>query len=235
MGVRNKQFTMVVADDVRQYGIIRATILGKIKGWCETNEKAKRYEYDGFYWSGHINLNEITEQTGLPLETVKKNLKWLLDNQIVIKGNYNRLKMDRTGWYRPNPTVPIGTIQQSCEEHTIIPVRNNGLVLSGTMEGSCEEQTIPTIPTTIISNIQKPTSTTTIPTTIPPVELSVEDKKQVIPIIKNIKAPEEIIELVLTLVSGGPGFLTNSNKEQLKLNKHYFNRIGVLQPILNLI
>jgi hypothetical protein len=64
-------------------------------------------------------------------------------------------------------------------------------------------------------------------------ELSVEDKEVVIPVIRNSKAPEDIIELLLTLVTGGPGCLTNTNKEQLKSNKHYFNKIGVIQPILN--
>jgi hypothetical protein len=165
-----QQFTIVLVDDVKQYGLIRATILGKIKGWCETNHKGKRYHYDGFYWSGHITLNQMVEQTGLPLETVKKNLKWLIDNNVVIKGNYNKIKIDRTGWYRHNPTVLLDPIQSSCEEHTIVPVRNNGTVLSGIMDNTCEEQTIPTIPSNIPSNIKKPTITTTIPTTNPSVE-----------------------------------------------------------------
>jgi hypothetical protein len=66
-----------------------------------------------------------------------------------------------------------------------------------------------------------------------PVELSVEDKQIVIPVIKNSKAPEGIIDLLIVLIKEGAGFLTPTNKEQLKSNKHYFNKIGVIQPILN--
>lgn len=173
---KEKQFTMVYVDDVKQYGLIRATILGKIKGWCDTNKKNKRYEYEGFSWSGHITLNEMVELTGLPLETIKKNLKWLIDNNVIIKGNYNSNKYDRTGWYRPNPLVLSGTLEHSCEEHTDSPVRNNEIVLSGTIEETCEEQTIPNTPSNIQTNIPIPTIPSNIPETNIP---SVEDKLKV--------------------------------------------------------
>ena len=64
-------------------------------------------------------------------------------------------------------------------------------------------------------------------------ERIVEDKEMVIPVIKNSKAPERIIDLLLLLIEGSTGDLTNSNKEELKTNKHYFNKIGVIQPIIN--
>lgn len=222
-----QQFTIVYVDDVKQYGLIRATILGKIKGWCDTNRKGKRYHYDGFYWSGHITLNEMVEQTGLPLETIKKNLKWLIENNVVIKGNYNKIKIDRTGWYRHNPTVLLDPIQSSCEEHTIVPVRNNGTVLLGTMDNTCEEQTIPTIPTTNPSNIQKPTITTTITTTNPPVELNEFEKEQLLNLVKNIVAPDDATYWVECLIKNES--VTSARKELVRKNINYFNK-GKLLP-----
>jgi hypothetical protein len=192
---KEKQFTMVYVEDVKQYGLIRATILGKIKGWCETNKKAKRYEYDGFYWSGHITIDEMVELTGLPLETIKKNLKWLLDNNVVIKGNYNTNKYDRTGWYRPNPSIPTGIIQHSSQEHSYLPDRNNGKGMTGTMEEVLEEQTIPNIPTNIQTNIPKPTIPTNIPeTNIPSVEDRLKEKASIADKLKTIFKYTDVIK-----------------------------------------
>lgn len=146
------QFTMIYTDDVKQYGLIRAAIIGKIKKWCDSNAKAKRYNFDGFHWSGHITVNEIADQIGLPFETVKKNLKWLIDNNVIIKANYNKFKYDRTNWYRPNGIGITDTMQQACKEHNHRPERTKGLILTGPLQYVCKEQTIPNTPYEITNN-----------------------------------------------------------------------------------
>ena len=180
---------MVFAGDVRQYGLIRATIIGKIRGWCETNEKAKRYMFEGFYWSGHIKIDEMVEQIGLPLETIKKNLKWLIDNDIIIKDKFNKKRYDRTGWYRLNPTVlsgtyhsPVGNVPCSSQEPTHVPL--------GNVPQSCEELTIPTIPPTIPTNNQK---TTTQPTN----DFEIKKRKKVKSFFQILIDEKEIDERVV--------------------------------------
>jgi hypothetical protein len=94
-------FGTYLPQDINLYGPSRGIILGRIKSWCHYNKKKKQHLHDGEYWSGHITQQEFVEQTGLDIQTIKRGLKWLLDNGIIEKGNFNKLGFDRTGWYRP--------------------------------------------------------------------------------------------------------------------------------------
>lgn len=165
--IKEQIFTKVYSNDVEQYGSIRAIILGLIKSWCSTNEKSKRHFHEDFYWSGYIKEETIAEQTGLPYSTVRKNLKWLVDNNVVIKGRFNKRKNDKTGWYRAVTTVPIGQSSPSPQDSSHRPNRTVGTVPIGQSSLSPQDGTLPTIPPTTQLNNKKTTNTHTIPPTNP--------------------------------------------------------------------
>lgn len=86
-------------EDVLKYGPVDAMILGVIKFWILYHYKKKDYFYNGHYWTGHLSAEDISEQTGLPVKTIYRHLNKLVKNGVIIKGNFNKLGMDRTGWY----------------------------------------------------------------------------------------------------------------------------------------
>jgi DNA-binding transcriptional ArsR family regulator len=230
---KKNEYFVVSVEDTKRYGLISASIIGRLRWWCEYNEKNKvkdRHHQD-YWWSGFISARELAEQLGLSESTTEKNLTKLLKTGVLIKGVFNKKGFDRTGWYRVNPSTLTGeTIPPNETQHTTLkdksipPNRVNGTTSTG--------GTIPVSPP-VKQNVKQTGSHSVNPPVNPSVELSVEDKQNVIPVIKSSKAPEWIIELLLTLITGGLNDLTKLNKEELKSNKHFFNKIGVIQPILN--
>jgi hypothetical protein len=115
-------------QDAINYGLIKAVILGIINKWCLYNQKHKNHFYDGYYWSGHMTPKQFSEQTGLNENTVRTYLKELINDNIIIAGNYNKKSFDRTRWYRKsdiNNTQPLDIISPSIRH--IVP---NGEVYS---------------------------------------------------------------------------------------------------------
>lgn len=126
--MEENKYYVISVEDTKKYGIIQAAIIGRIRFWCEYNQKNKVKErcYDGEWWSGFMSSKEFSEQLGIPVKTIEKNLRLLMDDGIIFKGVYNKKKYDRTGWYRVNPFPPI--------EVTISPNRVNGNTPIGEMD-----------------------------------------------------------------------------------------------------
>ncbi len=99
--MENKIYVNSVKD-TKLYGIVKAAIIGRVKVWCKFNKNEKKNFKDGFYWSGFMSSNEFADQIGLPQSTIDRNLRELVNSGILVKGNYNRMKYDKTGWYRVN-------------------------------------------------------------------------------------------------------------------------------------
>lgn len=82
-----------------QYGMVEATILNHLKFWIQKNKEKNINYHDGRYWT----FNSVREFCKLfPYLTAKKirnAIKKLEDAKILIKGNFNKVKYDRTTWY----------------------------------------------------------------------------------------------------------------------------------------
>lgn len=100
-------------EDTKKYGHVKAAIIGRVQNWCNHNEKIKDMEkfHNGFWWSGWLSARELEEQTGINKKTLSKHIKELVDMGLLIKGNFNKIGIDRTGWYRINaeytPTIEV--------------------------------------------------------------------------------------------------------------------------------
>jgi hypothetical protein len=103
MNKTKRIYTNVHSDYVRKYNASVALVLCKIEDWCDSHKKKKNKQIDGNYWSGYLSIPAISEQTGLNERTVRRNLKFLIDNNIIQKGNFNQKSYDKTGWYRLLP------------------------------------------------------------------------------------------------------------------------------------
>mgnify|MGYP001183720629 CR=1 FL=1 len=86
-------------EDTKKYGVIKAIILGRIRFWCELNEKENNYFYYGVNWTGPLSHKDLSEQTGIPEKTISRHIKELIDMNVIFKNVFNEKEFDRTGWY----------------------------------------------------------------------------------------------------------------------------------------
>lgn len=81
-------------------GLNEAIILQQIYYWTDINEKRKQNFADGHYWV-YNSCRQWREQfPWLSERTIQRLFSSLEKRGLIISGTYNKLKMDRTKWYR---------------------------------------------------------------------------------------------------------------------------------------
>lgn len=96
----DQQPLLVMPQLAAKIGLNECIILQQIHYWNEINKQAKNNYKDGYYWT----FNSITQwQEQFPFwskNTIQRTITNLEKMKLVIVGNYNKLKIDRTKWYR---------------------------------------------------------------------------------------------------------------------------------------
>ena len=83
----------------KEYGISIAIILDKLHFWIEHNKANNKNFYDGRYWTFNSMdawSKQIDFMTG---NTIRRTLEKMGKEGLIITGNYNASKYDRTKWY----------------------------------------------------------------------------------------------------------------------------------------
>jgi len=120
-------------------GLNESIVLQQLHYWLEKNENDKRNHRDGFYWT-YNSFEKWKEQFPFwSVRTIKRLIASLEKQNFVITGNYNRLKIDRTKWYRLN-------------YEKIETLKSTPLCQDVTMES---DNITPPLPETIYSEINK--------------------------------------------------------------------------------
>ena len=92
----NHMFDVAVAKEV---GIVAAILFQNLGFWCLHNKVNGTHFYDGHYWT----YNTINAYCALfpymTEKTIRNGLQKLVDADLIITGNYNQDKRDRTTWY----------------------------------------------------------------------------------------------------------------------------------------
>ena len=93
---------MMHSFDVRiacEYGVNAAIIFQNIYFWCEHNCVNDKHLHDGMHWTYCSNkaFQEILPY--LSEKTIRTAIKKLVDNGLIVTGNYNDTPYDRTLWY----------------------------------------------------------------------------------------------------------------------------------------
>lgn len=94
------QFCPVVA---KEFGVNIAIFLQNLAFWTQKNLANEKHLYDGYCWT--YNTLKAFQKifpyfSKQNLETI---IKSCLREGLIIKGNYNKTKYDRTGWYALTP------------------------------------------------------------------------------------------------------------------------------------
>lgn len=106
------------------YGVHAAILLENIKHWIDKNKANEKHFYDGEYWT--YNSKRAFSEL-FPYMTTRQTdyaLKKLIDDEIIISGNYNQTPYDRTLWY--TITKKGYSILQNCEmeKHNLVNENN---------------------------------------------------------------------------------------------------------------
>ncbi len=93
---------LIIPTIARVIGLNEAIILQQIHYWLQiAAEKGNNFN-DGYYWT-YNSVREWAEQ--FPFwhqDTIRRALNRLIEQKLLITANYNKLKYDRTKWYRIN-------------------------------------------------------------------------------------------------------------------------------------
>lgn len=83
----------------KRYGVDEAIIVKSFQFWIRLNKANKVNYHDKRYWTYNTNKS-LTEYYPFWTEKqVRRIIESLVDKEILIKGNYNKIAYDRTIWY----------------------------------------------------------------------------------------------------------------------------------------
>ena len=86
-------------DDAISYGVTEAILLSHISFWIAKNKANDRHFYDDRTWT----YNSIKAYKNFfpfwSVDQIRRGLKSLVDQGVIITGNYNKVGYDRTIWY----------------------------------------------------------------------------------------------------------------------------------------
>ena len=109
-------------EDAMRYGVEKAVVLSNIRFWLNNNKNKdlSAVKHDGYYWMYNTAKDMSNVLPYFTQSKVQRLLKQLEDDGVLIVGNYNKVKYDRTKWY----TLSEFTYDDNCITQT--PELNNG-------------------------------------------------------------------------------------------------------------
>lgn len=113
--ITDGNFTMVNFDVISITDSECAIILGYIHFWIQTKENncEETYRHDGRYWTYNSVKKWHEAMPCFSEDLIKRKLKKLRDMGILIVGNFNKMRGDRTLWY----TIDYDRINKLIADH----------------------------------------------------------------------------------------------------------------------
>ncbi len=137
----NEQPLLIMPELATKIGLNESLILQQVHYWNEINRLAKNNLRDGDYWTFNSYNNWRKQFPFWSVSTIKRTISKLEKSGLLIVGNYNKLKIDRTKWYRIDykalevvENTPIGQIdptkvskrtKQECNMNRPLPETNS--------------------------------------------------------------------------------------------------------------
>lgn len=115
-------FDIAIAE---RYGIPAAVLLKNIHFWIEKNRANGKNYFDGYFWTYNSKKAFAELFPYMTARQIDYALQKLIEEDIVITGNYNKVAYDRTLWYAI--TKKGYSILQNCEmeETKLVNGRND--------------------------------------------------------------------------------------------------------------
>ena len=90
---------MFDVDVANQVGVIAAILFQNIAFWCQHSRANGKNFFDGRYWTFNTNKALCELFPYLTSKMIRTAMLRLVDDGLIITGNYNKLAYDRTTWY----------------------------------------------------------------------------------------------------------------------------------------
>lgn len=104
-------------DVAEKYGIQAAILLYNLAFWIEKNNADERHLYDGNVWT-YSSIAAMEKLFPYMSERViRYSIQKLIDEGIIVDGNYNKSTYDRTKWYAL--TDKGKELCQNCQMHSV--------------------------------------------------------------------------------------------------------------------
>lgn len=99
-------------EDAMKYGVEKAVVLSNIRFWLNNNKNKdlSSVKHDGHYWMYNTAKDMSNVLPYFTQSKIQRLLKQLEDDGVLIVGNYNKVKYDRTKWY----TLSEFTYDEDC-------------------------------------------------------------------------------------------------------------------------
>lgn len=83
----------------KEYGLEEAILFQHIAYWIEKNKANEKNFFDGKYWTYYSAKAFERMFPYMTQRTIARKLKKLIEQGLIVTGNYNKQKYDRTLWY----------------------------------------------------------------------------------------------------------------------------------------
>lgn len=114
-------------DIAVQVGVNAAIIYQNLFFWIEKNEADGHNYRDGRYWTYNSVSAYAKLLPYLTLKQIRTAIERLIDNGLILKGNYNEDRYDRTAWYAlTQPIFPTGHVELPAEEPDTFSQKGKG-------------------------------------------------------------------------------------------------------------
>ena len=158
--LRNSLPLVIDIQLAKAVGLEEAIVIQQIHYWLIINQRNDRNLHAGYYWT----YNSYTEwQKQFPFwseHTVRRIFGDLEKKGYIISGNFNKLTIDRTKWYRLNYNkleIPIPELEKPINENLLLPNDQNARPYgqNGQMDVAKLDRPLPEISDPEINNINK--------------------------------------------------------------------------------
>jgi len=82
-----------------KYGMVEAVLLENLFYWVKKNSANDRHFYDGKYWTYNSRKAFARLFPYIGEKSIERSLNHLVEIGILLKGNYNEDKFDKTSWF----------------------------------------------------------------------------------------------------------------------------------------
>jgi len=83
----------------KELGLNQAIVIGQVDYWVKKNQNANINFHDGRYWTYNSFERWQSQFPFWSVGTIKRIFSDLRQRGILLVGNYNKLKFDKTNWY----------------------------------------------------------------------------------------------------------------------------------------
>ncbi len=92
----NHNFDIYIAT---KHGVNEAIFLNNMAFWIQKNQGNERHFYDGRYWTYNSQKAFSELFPYWSRQNIRTIIKSCIDQDLIIKGNYNKISYDQTQWY----------------------------------------------------------------------------------------------------------------------------------------